>query len=185
MKRMSTIRAIGVWAACFLAPTTSVMAIQDADQAPDQAPTRTHASATEVQGERAREASSAAAPTPQIGFIDSPGATCVQPNSAVNACYINWYYLSVNAAPNYILYTRVQINQRFVARYAGFFQTSMYIPHDMNGLGFKVPCGKLGSGGDPEMGRSYSYTIRSQDSANLASNNYGTVYCPAFQGAIK
>lgn len=29
---------------------------------------------------------------PAIGFIDSPSATCYQPNPNQNICYINWYY---------------------------------------------------------------------------------------------
>ena len=67
-----------------------------------------------------------------------------------------------------------------VAHTQGFFQTSMYVPYNMLGQGFKVPCGKPGDGGDPQLGNAYGYTIRARDSANLGSANYGTVYCPPF-----
>lgn len=38
---------------------------------------------------------------PNIGFIDSPTATCYKPDPAVNECYVNWYYLNVDASPSY------------------------------------------------------------------------------------
>ena len=63
----------------------------------------------------------------------------------------------------------------------GFFQTSMYVPYNMLGQGFKVPCGALGAGGNSKLGNAYGYTIRARDLANLGSANYGTVYCPAYQ----
>ena len=61
----------------------------------------------EVQGESVREISASAegkAPDqPNIGFIDSPSATCYQPDHTQDNCYINWYYLSVGASPNYMI----------------------------------------------------------------------------------
>jgi len=117
---------------------------------------------------------------PTIGFIDSPSAVCFQPDAGLDECWINWYYLSVSASPNYMIAMTTTIQTRHVARVQGFFQTSMYVPYNMLGKGFKVACGALGSGGYPDMGSSYSYTIRARDSANLKSANYGTVYCPAF-----
>ena len=118
---------------------------------------------------------------PDIGFIDSPTAACTQPDYTKNECFINWYYLSVSADPNYMIAMTVTLNTIGpMARYNGFFQTSMYAPFNMNPQGYKVACGALGSGGIPTMGAAYAYTIRARDSSNLSSSNYGTVNCPAF-----
>lgn len=139
----------------------------------------------EEQGESRRESEIMVAPpngdAPLIGFIDSPTATCYQPDPAQDVCYVNWYYLAVDANPNYMIWMQAELNAiGKVARYQGFFQTSMYAPYNMHGKGFKVACGALGAGGDPELGNAYAYTIRARDSADLGSANYGTVYCPAF-----
>lgn len=116
---------------------------------------------------------------PNIGFIDSPSATCYQPDPAQDVCYINWYYMSVSASPNYMITMTVMLNTFGVVDHVqGFFQTSMYVPYNMHGQGFKVACGAKGAGGDPGLGNAYSWTIRARDSANLSSANYGTVYCP-------
>jgi len=140
----------------------------------------------ESQGENLREIQSPNQSNepqqPNIGFIDSPSATCYQPDATRNECYINWYYLSVSAAPNYMITMTVKLNDRGpVAHTQGFFQTSMYVPYNMLGQGFKVACGALGAGGNPLLGSAYAYTIRARDSAGLSSANYGTVYCPAYQ----
>ena len=149
----------------------------------------------EVQGENTREitapqppAGAGASPLPQspeapnIGFIDSPSATCYQPDSRQNNCYINWYYMSVNASPNYMITMTTFLNNvGAIANVQGFFQTSMYVPYNMMGQGFRVQCGSPGAGGNPELGNAYAYTIRARDSANLSSANYGTVYCPAYR----
>lgn len=139
----------------------------------------------EIQGENVRQIEAPVgqeAPlAPDISFIDSPTAACYQPDPSVDECRINWYYLSVSADPNYMISMTVKLNDfGFVASYHGFFQTSMYVPYNMNGDGFKVPCGALGSGGNPYLGRAYGYTIRARDSANLGAANFGTVYCPAY-----
>ncbi len=118
---------------------------------------------------------------PQIGFIDSPTTVCYQPDPAVDVCWINWYYLSVDANPNYMICMEATINViGKVARYQGFFQTSMYAPYNMHDRGFRVACGAAGAGGDPNRGNAYAWTIRARDSANLAAANYGTVLCPPF-----
>ena len=118
---------------------------------------------------------------PQIGFIDSPTAACVQPDSTKDECFINWYYLSVSADPNYMITMTVKLNSiGYVANYQGFFQTSMYVPSTMNPRGYQVVCGVLGGGGNPYLGNAYAYTIRARDSAGLSSANYGTTYCPAY-----
>ena len=127
-----------------------------------------------------------------IGFIDSPSASCRKIRG--NECAISWYYLAVNAAPNYVISMRIQLQlgtddpQTVVHHTQGFFQTSMYLPYDMIGE-FPVPCGRPGSSADPmpqpspavpiPYGNSYAYTIRARDSANLSSANFGTVVCPA------
>jgi hypothetical protein len=139
----------------------------------------------ETQGENTREIvaleASAAPEQPNISFIDSPSATCYQPDPNQDTCYITWYYMSVDANPNYMItMTAVLNNFGPVAHVQGFFQTSMYVPYNMLGQGFKVPCGSPGAGGNPGLGNAYAYTIRARDSANLSSANYGTVYCPPF-----
>ncbi|HOU12170.1 MAG TPA: hypothetical protein PKZ84_03575 [Anaerolineae bacterium] len=138
----------------------------------------------ETQSEGVREIIAPEASTvpqqPTIGFIDSPSATCYIPDPGQDSCYINWYYLSVGASPNYMITMTATINNIGpVAHTQGFFQTSMYIPYNMLGQGIKVPCGSLGAGGNPQLGNAYAYTIRARDSAGLSSANYGTVYCPA------
>jgi hypothetical protein len=50
----------------------------------------------------------------------------------------------------------------------------------MNPSGYKVACGAANSSGLREWGKSYAYTIRARDSANLGSANYGTVTCPPY-----
>jgi hypothetical protein len=139
----------------------------------------------ETQSESVREIvapeASTAPQQPNIGFIDSPSATCYLPDPSQDSCYINWYYLSVDASPNYMITMTATINNVGpVAHTQGFFQTSMYVPYNMLGQGFKVPCGDLGAGGNPQLGNAYAYTIRARDSAGLSSANYGTVYCPPF-----
>lgn len=118
---------------------------------------------------------------PSISFIDSPSATCYQPDPVQDACYLNWYYMSVDANPSYMTMMTVTVNAIGpVVRVAGFFQTSMYIPYNMLGQGIRLPCGPLGAGGNPALGNAYSWTINAQDSGNLKSANYGTTYCPAY-----
>jgi hypothetical protein len=119
---------------------------------------------------------------PDIGFIDSPTATCYQPDVTQDSCNINWYYLAVSSDPNYMITMTVMLNDYgIVSSSNGFFQTSMYVPYNMFGQGFKVPCGALGVDGVPGFGNVYAYTVRARDSANLGAANYGTVYCPAYQ----
>ncbi len=130
----------------------------------------------------------AAAVAHAIGFIDSPSASCRKIKG--NECAISWYYLSVNASPNYMIWMRIRLgqgsDQKLVFHTQGFFQTSMYVPYDMIGE-VKVKCGKAGTTPDPKpspspalpYGNSYQYTIDARDSAGLTSANYGTVLCPA------
>jgi hypothetical protein len=119
--------------------------------------------------------------SPNIGFIDSPSSTCYQPDPGQDACYLNWYYMSVSASPNYIISMTLTLNASGpIAHSQGFFQTSMYIPYNMLGDGFRVACGAPGAGGNPTLGNAYAYTIRARDSAGLGSANYGTTYCPAY-----
>ena len=192
----------------FLAGSLAAMAQQPARPAADAAgkatPAPSAAVVTEKQGENvrtgvarpagARETTSAGTPRePMISFIDSPSATCFQPDPNQDICYINWYYLSVDANPNYMIGMSVTMNATgAVASTQGFFQTSMYVPYNMFGTGFKVQCGPPQFADpanpcsptpctDPKvMGNAYAYTIRARDSANLKSANFGTVYCPAF-----
>ncbi len=84
----------------------------------------------ETDGENVREITGAPGidtpEEPNIGFIDSPSATCYQPDPGRDACYINWYYLAVDAAPNYMITMTVTLNDFGpVAHTQGFFQTSL------------------------------------------------------------
>lgn len=141
-------------------------------------PTEEHPGARR-ESEMRRAAQGANAPT--ISFIDSPTAVCYQPDPAQDVCFVNWYYLSVDGSPNYMICMEITLNEiGKVARYQGFFQTSMYAPYNLQDRGFKVACGAPGASGDPNRGFHYGYTIRARDSANLSSANYGTVVCPAY-----
>jgi hypothetical protein len=147
-------------------------------------PIRPQVAGSETQGENRREVlvpDGVAPAAPMISFIDSPTAACYQPDPSQDLCNINWYYMSVSADPNYMITMTASINAVGpVAHYQGFFQTSMYVPFQLNGDGFRVPCGAQGAGGNPQLGNAYAYIIRARDSAGLKSANYGTVYCPAF-----
>ncbi len=103
----------------------------------------------ENQGENVREISTSpgdvAPQAPSISFIDSPTVTCYQPDPGQDACYINWYYMSVDANPNYMVAMTVTINTiGIVSRIHGFFQTSMYVPHTMLDRGVKSGMRRLG-----------------------------------------
>jgi hypothetical protein len=148
-----------------------------------------------VEGRSEREvASLVAGKAPLIGFIESPGASCSQPNPRKDDCYVNWTYLYVGAAPNYMIAMWAQLETDVVLKVSGFFQTSMYVSGQSLGLGFRVPCGApiddASSCPSPpggcvplKVGNSYGYTVKALDSAGLRSANYGTVTCPAFVGA--
>jgi hypothetical protein len=113
---------------------------------------------------------------PTISFIDSPSATCYQPDTSRNTCYIEWNYLYVTASTSqYIISMTVSIDNHIVAYHSGFFQTSMYIPDDMVGQGFKVACGPRGASG---LGNTYAYTLRARETGGLGAANYGSVACP-------
>jgi hypothetical protein len=113
---------------------------------------------------------------PTISFIDSPSATCYQPDTSRNTCYVEWNYLYVTAgASQYIISMTVSLDNRLVAYHSGFFQTSMYIPSDLVGRGFKVACGPRGANG---LGNSYAYTLRARETGGLSAANYGSVTCP-------
>jgi len=117
---------------------------------------------------------------PAISFIDSQTPACLLLDYQKDVCQIQFNYLYVTAASSqYIISMSVRIDDRIRAYYSGFFQTYMYVPADMNGKGFTVRCGLPGSGGNPYLGKGYSYTIRARETGGLGAANYGTVYCPA------
>lgn len=116
---------------------------------------------------------------PEISFIDSPTATCYRPIDRLDTCYIEWNYLAVTASSSqYIISMTVSIDGKLRAYYAGFFQTSMYVPADFHKPGFMVTCGKKGASGYPNLGKSYSYILRARETGGLAAANYGSVTCP-------
>jgi hypothetical protein len=131
-------------------------------------------------GERTRD--EAAPNQPAISFIDSPTASCSLPVSGTGDCYVSWNYIYVTAGTSqYIISSTISIDNRLRASYSGFFQNYLYVPASMNGQGFRVTCGVPGSGGKPDLGRSYSYIVRARETGGLKAANYGTVYCPADQ----
>lgn len=118
--------------------------------------------------------------SPLISFIDSPSAECYRPVANTDACYITWSYIYVTAtSPQYIISSTVAIDGRLRAYVGGFFQSYMYIPGDMLGKGFRVACGLPGSGGNPNLGKSYGYVLRARETGGLSAANYGAVLCPA------
>ncbi|HQQ76972.1 MAG TPA: hypothetical protein PLB01_06425 [Thermoanaerobaculia bacterium] len=124
--------------------------------------------------------------TPLISFIDSQAPYCTQPDPRQDACFVNVAYTSVSAAPNYMVYLHMFIDDKLVFRAQGFFQTSLYVSASNAGLGFRVACGPPRD--DPsdtavpkrQVGNSYSLTVRAEDSATLKSANYATVTCPPY-----
>lgn len=117
---------------------------------------------------------------PQISFIDSPTAQCVQLERYKDTCYIQWYALQVAASsPAYVISMTVAIDDRLRANYSGFFQSSMFVPAGFHSPGFRVACGPPGASGKPNLGETYPYILRARDSNGLSAANYGSVTCPA------
>jgi hypothetical protein len=127
--------------------------------------------------QRERDGDAAA---PEISFIESPDPTCYRPDPRTDTCFINWYYLSVDASSSaYIISMTVGIDGQLVASHQGFFQSSMYVPGVLYGDGFQVSCGVPGKAGIPGLGRTHSYVLRARETGGLKAANYGTVTCPA------
>jgi hypothetical protein len=132
--------------------------------------------AQEADGNRREIQAATEIDQPTISFIDSPSATCYQPDPSRNMCYIEWTYLYVAASTSqYIISMTVSLDNHIVAYHSGFFQTSMYIPDDMVGHGFKVACGPRNASG---LGKSYAYTLRARETGGLGAASYGSVTCP-------
>lgn len=120
------------------------------------------------------------ADSPAISTIDSPSPTCYRPAPGTGACYIQWDYMFVTAASGANIITMtVSIDNHLRAYHAGFFQSSMFIPAEMTAPGYRVTCGKPGSGGLPDWGNIYPYQIRARDTTGLSAANFGSVRCPA------
>jgi len=139
----------------------------------------------ETEGDNRREISVPAAEEddggPRISLIESPTPSCIQPDATRNACYINWYYHSVSSAPaTGMTDMYLEIAQRRVAHHQGFFQNSFFVPYQMRGQGFRVDCGPLGAGGDPDLGNAYQWALRARDTNTQQAANFGTIRCPAF-----
>jgi hypothetical protein len=130
----------------------------------------------EADGNRREVQAAAEIEQPTISFIDSPSATCFQPDTSRNTCYIEWNYLYVSAsASQYVISMTVSLDNRLVSYHSGFFQTAMYIPDGMVGHGFKVACGPRNASG---LGKTYAYTLRARETGGLSAANYGSVTCP-------
>jgi hypothetical protein len=137
------------------------------------------ATATFASSDLPRREVSGEVESPAISFIDSPSPTCYRPVAGTGACYIQWNYLYVTAdTSSYIISMTVMIDGRLRAYHSGFFQTSMFVPGQMYGPGFKVTCGFQGAGGISELGNTYNYTIRARETSGNAAANYGSVTCP-------
>jgi hypothetical protein len=165
-------------------------------QVPPAADHRTEPAQT--QGANSRRISSegskpASADAPLISFIDSPGATCYKPDPRQDLCFVTWSYNSVTASTSqYLIAMPIFLDGRLVAYPSGFFQTSMYLPGDFFGPGFRVSCGQPVSVPAPwdssgtttyTKGNDHSYTIRATETGGLSSANYGSVSCPAYFSA--
>lgn len=118
--------------------------------------------------------------SPAISFIDSPSPSCINPNPGSGVCYIRWPQISVSAGSSqYIISMTVSLDNHIQAYVSGFFQTTMNIPSDLLGSGFKVTCGFPGSGGSPLFGKSYAYNIVARETGGLTAQSSGTIQCPA------
>lgn len=175
---MSTRKRIGVLLLTLLAGLLLAWGVVQAAPAlkgsPDTVAASTFATPTPL-------ANQPAVVSPDISSIDNPNASCILPRANTGTCYITWSYLYVDADPNYIITMSVGIDGKALARYTGFFQTSMYVPSEL--LVFRVPCGAPGSGGNPNLGANHSYAIRARDSTGSGAANYGSVTCPADEAA--
>ncbi len=106
---------------------------------------------------------------------------CYQPDPAKDECFINWYSIYADSAPDNIrTITTTLTSKGIMASYKGFFQTSMYISYNMAGQGYRVECGALGSGGVPTLGKSYAWNIKVEDATGYWISHSGTIYCPAY-----
>jgi hypothetical protein len=142
-------------------------------------PSPTAVAPPEVEAFPRREVQSDIEPA-AISAIDSPSPTCYRPVANTGACYIQWAYLSVSAvSPGYVVSMTVAIDNQIRANYSGFFQTSMYIPGDFHGRGFRVTCGWPSGDGSSGLGNTYSYTIRARETGGATAANSGSVTCPA------
>ena len=163
-------------------------------QAPPAADLR--AEPAQVQGANSRRISPengkpASPDAPLISFIDSPSPTCYKPDPRQDLCFVTWNSNSVSAsASQYIISMRFTLDGRLVAHAAGFFQTSMHLPGDMFGPGFRVSCGppvSVPAPWDPMAtlvkGNDYSWAINANETGGLKSANYGSVSCPAYFAA--
>lgn len=120
--------------------------------------------------------------TPQVSAVttlQNPSPTCYRPVAGTGSCYIQWAYLNaVASSSQYVISMTVTIDGRLHAYHSGFFQTSMYIPGDLYGPGFRVTCGFPSGAGDG-LGNAYSYVVRARDTSGDLATNSGTVICPA------
>jgi hypothetical protein len=115
-----------------------------------------------------------------ISIIDSRTVQCEMPDPESDLCEMRWEYLSVSAgSTGYVTFMAVKIDGHVRAISTGFFQTSMYIPFDMYFTPFAVQCGKLGSGGAPDLGMAHTYYIEAFDTTGALASNFGAVLCPA------
>ena len=112
--------------------------------------------------------------------IDAPAPTCYRPQEFTDVCYIEWASLSAAAVtPSYLISMSVSVDDRLRLYSVGFFQTGIQLAPDMFGPGFKVACGLPGASGDPALGATHTYEIRTRDSSSAYNAASGTVTCPA------
>ncbi len=107
---------------------------------------------------------------------------CYQPNPTVDACYVNWRMINAQTDATLVELT-IKINNRMVARHFGG-GTLIEVPYTKNDIGYKVKCGRLNSGGDPEMGYKYRVNARATNNADMNVAWYQDVYCPAAVGPV-
>jgi hypothetical protein len=142
----------------------------------------------QVDGENMRQGYSPAvkqedAKPANIGFIISSNPYCYHTSPRTNICFINWRNILVESSQDDRMdFLSIKIDGQTVAYAKGFFETSIEIPFDMNGKGFRVNCGKLGDGGNPELGQKYEYSLVARTTQGFETTNDGVIYCPAAVG---
>lgn len=116
----------------------------------------------------------------QATTIDSPSPTCYRPEPGSGRCYLQWSSISVaGSSTAYVISMTVTIDGQVRAYHSGFFQTSMYVPGQMYGPGFRVSCGFPAGDGSTGLGDTHTYVIRTRQTDGSVGTNSGSVQCPA------
>lgn len=117
--------------------------------------------------------------SPAVASLFAAMPTCMQPDPAINECYVNWQAIFAEASAGESMTSMVlRIDGQVRAVYQGFFETYLYVDDPYHDLGFQVPCGPYGASGDPSMGLVHTFTIQAEDTGGFGSFVSGSVACP-------